>query len=482
MSAQSVAIVGAGMGGLAAGVYGRLAGLDTTIFEMHDKPGGLCTAWTRQGYTFDGCIHHLAGCLPGTPTYRMWEDLGAMPREVLFPAELTQVETPEGKRLTVPTDLDRLEAHLLGLAPGDRRLIRRYIRALRIFTRFDLFDAMTGSWREWARLLRHAPTAIRWGRLTMRTFAARFRDPFLRQAMATIQYDWTDTPVILHLNILAGSAVRRYGFPAGGSLRFAQAIADRYLSLGGEIHYRAKVEAILVERGRAVGVRLGDGTEYRADAVISNATPHATLFNLLGGKYMDEKLRAAFARPQDEMVMGVHVSFGLARDLSQEPHAMVLWLPKPVELADRARDRLDLELFGFDPSLAPPEKGVLKVLLDTKWRYWVELARDRSRYRAEKERLANTVLRLLEPRFPGIMGQVEVWDVATPLTTERYTGVGPGFASSPRWGAMMLSRPMTVPGVKGLQIVGQSAGGAGIPGCATMGRNAVRTLMAAGRG
>ncbi|GAB4310031.1 MAG: hypothetical protein Kow0097_11390 [Candidatus Bipolaricaulota bacterium] len=40
MPARRVAIIGAGMGGLAAGVYGRLPGLDTTIFEMHDKPGG----------------------------------------------------------------------------------------------------------------------------------------------------------------------------------------------------------------------------------------------------------------------------------------------------------------------------------------------------------------------------------------------------------------------------------------------------------
>lgn len=261
------------MGGLAAGVYGQRAGFRTTIFEMHDKPGGLCTAWTRRGYTFDGCIHHLAGCRPGTSTYRMWEDLGAMPREVLFPAELTQVETPNGKRLTIHTDLERLEAHLLALAPEDSRPIQRYVRALRAFTRFDLFDAMTGTWREWARILRQAPTAARWGPLTMRTFAERFRDPFLRQAMATIQYDWVDTPVMLHLNILAGCAVRRYGFPAGGSLRFAQSIADRYLSLGGEIRYRTKVEAILVERGRAVGVRLADGSEHRADAVISNATP-----------------------------------------------------------------------------------------------------------------------------------------------------------------------------------------------------------------
>lgn len=474
MNVRSAAIVGAGLGGLAAGVYGQLTGMRTTVFEMHDKPGGLCTAWTRKGYTFDGCIHHLAGCRPGTPTYHMWEELGAMPREVLYPTDLTQVETPEGKVLTVHTDLDLLEAHLRDLAPIDTPVIRRYVRALRAFTQFDLFDAMAGTWRDRGRLVRHSPAAMRWGRLTMRTFAARFRDPFLRQAMATVQYDWPDTPLVLHLGILAGSAVRRYGFPAGGSLRFSQAIADRYRALGGELHYGNIVEAILVEKGRAVGVRLADGTEHRADVVISNATLHATVQRLLKGRYLDGKLQAAVARPQDDMVMGLHVSFGLARDLSEEPHAMVLWLAEAAQLADRTHDRLDLELFGFDPSLAPPGKGVLKVLLDTKWSHWAELRRDRERYRAEKERLAESILRLLEPRFPGITSQVDVWDVATPLTTERYTGVGQGYASSPRWGAMMFARPTVVPGVRGLQIVGQSVGGAGIPGCAVMGRNAIR--------
>jgi len=42
-------------------------GYKTRIFEMHDKPGGLCTAWTRKGYTFDGCIHWLTGSRAGTP-------------------------------------------------------------------------------------------------------------------------------------------------------------------------------------------------------------------------------------------------------------------------------------------------------------------------------------------------------------------------------------------------------------------------------
>jgi phytoene dehydrogenase-like protein len=45
---KSVIIIGAGMGGLSSGCYGQMNGYSTKIFEMHDKPGGLCTAWHRR--------------------------------------------------------------------------------------------------------------------------------------------------------------------------------------------------------------------------------------------------------------------------------------------------------------------------------------------------------------------------------------------------------------------------------------------------
>jgi len=47
------------MGGLSAGVYGQLNCYDTQIFESHSLPGGQCTAWKRNGYTFDVCKHIL---------------------------------------------------------------------------------------------------------------------------------------------------------------------------------------------------------------------------------------------------------------------------------------------------------------------------------------------------------------------------------------------------------------------------------------
>ncbi|MCK4323768.1 MAG: NAD(P)/FAD-dependent oxidoreductase, partial [Armatimonadetes bacterium] len=54
---KSIIIIGAGIAGLSAGCYARMNGYRTTIFEMHDKPGGLCTSWKRRGYTIDGCLH-----------------------------------------------------------------------------------------------------------------------------------------------------------------------------------------------------------------------------------------------------------------------------------------------------------------------------------------------------------------------------------------------------------------------------------------
>ncbi len=69
MAEKSIIIIGAGIAGLTAGIYGRLNGYKTSIFEMGIKPGGLCTAWERQGYIIDGCLHWLVGTSPKSSFY-----------------------------------------------------------------------------------------------------------------------------------------------------------------------------------------------------------------------------------------------------------------------------------------------------------------------------------------------------------------------------------------------------------------------------
>ena len=183
--------------------------------------------------------------------------------------------------------------------------------------------------------------------------------------------------------------------------------------------------------------------------------------------------------PEDEMMMGLQISLGVARELIDEPQALVLFQEEPAQLADQVLERVPVELYGFDSTLAPAGKSMIKVALNTSYAYWEQLASDRSRYLEAKERLADAVISVLEPRFPGIRGQVEVIDVATPLTTERFTGNGRGYAAESGkvdMFAMMLAKPWILPKIRNLQLVGQSAGGGGLNGCAAMGRNAVRAL------
>jgi phytoene dehydrogenase-like protein len=489
MANRSILIIGAGIAGLATGCYAQMNGYRTKIVEMHTVPGGVCTSWKRRGYTFDGCVHHLAGCTPGTKLYGMWQELGAMPRDMIHPEQVVRVEDPSGKALTIHADLDRLADELKQLAPADAKVIDSYVRAARACRRFDMMELALAGPRDYARALPIVLSGLPWLRETMASAAGSFSDPFLRRAFPYILYDEPDNFIAPHLNLLAQCETGGFGWPAGGSLPFALDIERRYRALGGEIHYRAKVDKVLVEacRGkrarecdRAAGVRLADGSEHRADVVVSTTYGQSTVDDLLDGRYSDERIRAAYSRPMDDVGMGLQVSLGVARDISGEPPAIVLLLRKPVEIAGRTYGRLSLELFGFDPSMAPPGKGVLKVMLKTSYAYWRELRQDPGRYRAEKERVVERVLDQLEPRFPGLRGQVEVVDVATPVTIERYTGNGRNFQGSlglPLAG-ILAGRGIvrTLPGLVSFYMAGQWAGLPGLPWVAAMGRSLVRHL------
>ena len=151
-----------------------------------------------------------------------------MPRECVFPDRLTQVESPDGQVFSVYVDIDRLEEHMLDVFPEDAAEIRRYTRGARAFRKYDLLETSALSRAGLLRYLSAFPLVLRWATPTMADVGARLRNPFLRKAFPTVQYDWTDIPAMLHLNMLAQCSRRNYGFPVGGSLPFAQAIERRY--------------------------------------------------------------------------------------------------------------------------------------------------------------------------------------------------------------------------------------------------------------
>ncbi len=489
MAQPSLIIIGAGVAGLAAGCYAQMNGYRSIIFEQHDLPGGLCTAWERKGYIFDGCIHYLFGSGPGQPYHQLWQELGATAgRRMIDHQELMRVVGPDGRSLILYCDPDRLEAHLHDLAPTDARLASALARGVRRFSRFDLSvlqakprSLMSG--QDWLAFNRHVLPYLgdmaRWGRLSARALGERCHDPLLRHGFA-VAFGWPDMPVMAGLQLLAYMHQGNAGFPAGGSLAFARAIERRYTDLGGEIRYKAQVEKVLVENGRAVGVRLYNDEEHRAAGVISAADGRKTLFDMLDGHYLTATQRRDYSG-RLPIHSQVQVSLGVARDLTTEPHWVTYLLEQPTTIAGRQRYSLGVKHYSFDPSLAPAGKSVVEVMLESPYHYWQRIY-GRKVYDIEQLQVAEQVIDLLETIYPGLRQAVEVVDVATPLSYERYTGnwLGStcGWLLTPQtMGKLVRGMPKTLPGLAAFYLAGQWVEpGGSLPIAAMSGRNVIQLL------
>ncbi len=485
---ESIHIVGGGIAGLSAGCYARMNGYRSRIFEMHSLPGGLCTAWRRNDYTIDGCIHWLVGSSPKNHFYRLWEEVGAVPSQPIYDHDVfVRIEGDSGQALTLYTDIDRLAAHLIELAPEDRDVLREWTRGLRRLARMDLpverpaeLTGPIGKLGMAVRFLPHIGVFRRWAGTTVRQFADDLDNPFLREIFP-LAFDLPDFPMIAMMMTLACTHNKAAGYPIGGSLPFARSIEQRYLDLGGEIEYGARVEEILVEENRAVGVRLSDGSEHRSDLVISAADGHAMIFDLLGGRYCDETIRGYYEHlPVFPPLLLVGI--GVGQTLDGFPNAvdgMSFPLREPITVDGRKLARLSVQASTFDPSLAPPGKTVLKVLIPSSFERWRKLHERPDEYREEKDAVAAEVVRGLDQRFPGLSDNVEVVDVATPMTWHRYTGNWQGsfegWLPTPKTLTMQMNK--TLPGLYDFYMVGQWVQpGGGLPPAVMSARHAIQII------
>ncbi len=485
MSQKSIIIIGGGLAGLAAGCYARMNGYDVQIFEQHSLPGGVCTAWERKGYTIDGCIHWLMDALPGGGLYSIYEEVGALDGNRLIPLSEYGCLKDElsGRQLHITADLERLERDMRILGAGDADSIAALLAGVRALRGFkmdapkpaELESSLERLKTAWA--LRHLAKIAKYQTVQVQEFTANFQDPFLRWGIT--QLFVPEMPALFLFALLAQLAEGRLAVIAGGSQRFAAAIARKYTALGGAIACSAEVEHIMVENDKAVGVRLADGTMHRADVVISAADGHSTLFNLLGGRYVDRATHERYANwPLFQPI--VMVTFGVKREFPGEPAANIIRLKQPFSIGNRKVDAMWCRLFNYDPTLAPAGKTVVQVTAETDYESWKELREENpSRYRAAKERVAAEVLTRLEVHYPGLGATVEMSDVATPVTFWRYTrnyrGAYEGWLMSVKTAQTRIKK--TLPGLDNFYMAGQWVEpGGGIPPALYSGRNAIWLL------
>ncbi len=483
-------IIGAGVSGLSVGCYLQMNGFDTEIFEMHDQPGGVCTAWKRGGYTFDGCIHWLMGSGPSSNMHQLWRELHAVQgRRFVEWDEYMRVRLSGGQTFTIYTDPARLEKEMLRLAPQDGKLIGRLCGAIRRFSTVDLpvTTEKMGLFERLGYLLplvSLAPAIRGWGTMNVQAFCSRLKSRELAEALGTLfgtEGSLPDFPMIGLILMLGSMHKKSSGYPIGGSLEFAKAIARRYLELGGRIRYQARVEQILVEQDKAVGLVCA-GQHHRADEIISCADGHATLYDMLGGRYLSPALRTAYESYQVYPSL-LYVGLGIGRSLRDRPSATVFPLKQPLVLEDGALSlrRLGVRFFSFDPTLAPEGKTSAIVMIETRnLSWWRELRdTDPARYKEEKRKVGEMVIEALEQELGGIKPYVEVVDVATPATWHRYTGNWQGSYEGfvPTRKLMMKNLGFTVPGLANFSMHGHwVAVGGGLPPAGFNGRALARIL------
>jgi phytoene dehydrogenase-like protein len=236
-----------------------------------------------------------------------------------------------------------------------------------------------------------------------------------------------------------------------------------------------------VANGAATGVQLAGGETIAADWVISAADGHATIYDLLDGKYTDKATDKIYGTLKT-FPSYLQVSLGIARDLSQQAGYVMRLLDAPLMVDPGTQLRqVSFRFFHFDPTFAPPGKTAVICFLPTyNFQFWVDLRqRDPAQYHAEKHRVAEAVIAILERSVADIRPAIEVIDVSTPATVIRYTGNWKG--SMEGWlltpGTGFRPLPRTLPGLRQFLMVGQWVmPGGGLPSGLMTARSAIQAV------
>ncbi len=487
----TINIIGAGIAGLSAGCYLQMNGFKTRIFESHNQPGGLCTSWGKGDYTIDGCLHWLVGSGPADPFHKLWNELVDLKKiEFVDPQEFFRIADASGKEIIVYTDIDRLHREMMEKAPEDEKVINEFVRAVK---KLDGFKMRVDKAPELFHLFDHVKMFFaylpyfgmlgKYSKILTKEFAAQCKNPLLKK-MFESAFD-PEMPILFILMTFLWLNRKSAGYPVGGSLNFSRMIEKKYLELGGQIHYHQRVRRILTEPAgkgqRAKGIELESGAVEYSDITISAADGHFTIFEMLEGKFLDQKVRHIYEHFKT-FPSYLQVSLGVARTFEGVPAVAGYPLTEPfqVDPEEKAED-FSYRIMNYDPTLAPAGKTLVIAMLRTyNYRYWTDLRRDeKTKYEAEKKRIAEFVIEELETKLGGIRENLEMLDVSTPATVIRYTnnwkGSFEGWLMTRDTGFKSLQK--TLPGLNDFYLCGHWVEpGGGVPAALLSGRNLAQVI------
>jgi phytoene desaturase len=479
--APHAVVVGAGFGGLAAAIRLLVRGYRVTVIDRLDQPGGRARVFRQDGFVFD------AGPTVITAPFlleELWSIAGrTMSAHVtLVPVDpFYRIRFADGTVFDYSGDAERMREQVRRLAPGDVEGWERFLDHSERIYRIGFEELAHAPFSRAIDMVRVVPDLVRleaWR--TVHGLVAKYvSDERVRQVLSF-------HPLLIGGNPYSVSAIyamiphleRRWGvwYALGGTGALVRGLVELIGELGGEIRLGEQVDEIVVDAGRARGVRIrgADGGDrfIAADLVVSNADSAWTYRRLI----RPEHRRVWTDRRLDHFCrysMGLFVwYFGTRRTWPEVAHHTILLGPRYRELLEDIFDRKvladDFSLYlhrptKTDPSLAPPGHDAFYVLSPVPHLESGIDWRERSEpYRAAIERwLDRTVL-------PGLREAIATSRVFTPQDfLDDYLSMrGAAFGLEPILFQSAYFRPHNESeDIRGLYLVGAGTHpGAGIPG------------------
>lgn len=320
---RSVAIIGAGVAGLAAGSLLARNGWKVQVYEAAPHEGGACGVARVDGFAFNQGAQYL---MLSDMLDHVFARLGA-DRERVLP--LRRVTTPQtvllpggaavtfGVGLGVTSDSSLIDAALAQQELG--RLVEKWRPVQEAF--FDE-QAMRGPFsyrRLLAKVWRHLP---KFGRSLEDELRASFSDPSFRAAISGLMLYAGAPPSKLPapaIIALVSELSDGMSLPEGGMGAIPQALARILSDNGGELYLDAEVERILLRDGRTCGLQVRNHGRMEADCVLSAVSALSTYGRLLSDEQLPARLRAKVRRTPLSM-SAFSVQLGLSNKIDAPGH------------------------------------------------------------------------------------------------------------------------------------------------------------------
>lgn len=363
---KSAVVIGAGFGGLALAIRLQSAGVQTTIVEARDRPGGRAYVWEKDGFTFDAgptvitdpdCLREL-WALSGR---NMADDVELMPVMPFY-----RLNWPDGTNFDYSNDEPALTAEIARLDAEDVDGYRRFLEYSAGVYQEGYVKLGHAAFLDFRSMISAAPALAKYQawRSVYSIVSGFVRNPKLREALSFHTLLVGGNPMKTSAIYALIHKLEKDGgvwFARGGTNRLVAGMVTQFERLGGVLRLNDPVARIETLGDRATGVTTASGEHIDCDAVASNADIMHSYRDLLGGSRSAQRTRARLERKRFSPSLFV-VHFGIKGSWPGIPHHMILFGPRYRELLADIYDHgvlaRDFSLYLHhptvtDPSLAP---------------------------------------------------------------------------------------------------------------------------------